>query len=181
MIPKSGCNKNSDEEWTLTFTLHAQDKIKVTNVKMLPKMQLLIIFNKLNKQITFSSWLIRCVKMKWIWQALWKIQSGHDSVHRWMDRWTRWNQYTPLQIRWSVCFMYNNDNDNNKKPTTNNNNNNTIYMYVIMRWNLQVQLCLKGQIKIWQFQEVRPSGHCFSGWGNLWWQTWLRSPVLIIW
>ena len=49
---------------------------------------------------TFWSWLIRCANMKWIRWVLLKIQSGHDSVHRWtdgrMDRRTRWYQYTPL-------------------------------------------------------------------------------------
>ena len=35
---------------------------------------------------TISSLLITCVNMIWIPLALWKILSGHDSVHRWMDR-----------------------------------------------------------------------------------------------
>ena len=34
---------------------------------------------------TFWSCLIRCANMKWIWRVLLKIQSGHDSVHRWTD------------------------------------------------------------------------------------------------
>ena len=46
-----------------------------------------------------------CVNIKWIRLVLLKIQSGHDSVDRctdgWMDRWTRWNQYTPFQLCWS--------------------------------------------------------------------------------
>ena len=37
---------------------------------------------------------------QWIRQVLLKIQSRHNSVHRrtdrQMDRWVRWNQYTPL-------------------------------------------------------------------------------------
>ena len=57
---------------------------------------------------TFWSCLIRCANMKWIWWVLFKVQSGHNSVHRrtngqidgrtdgQTDRWTRWNQYTPL-------------------------------------------------------------------------------------
>ena len=37
---------------------------------------------------TLWSCLIRCVKMKWIWRVLLKIDSGHDFVHRWTDRLT---------------------------------------------------------------------------------------------
>ena len=40
---------------------------------------------------------MRCVNMKWISWVLPKIQSRHNSVHRW----TRWNQYYPLQLRWA--------------------------------------------------------------------------------
>ena len=40
--------------------------------------------------------------MKWIQQVLWKIQSRHHSVHRRMDGRTRWNQYIPLQLHWSI-------------------------------------------------------------------------------
>ena len=35
---------------------------------------------------TFWSYLIRCANTKWIRLVLWKIQSGHDFVHRWTDR-----------------------------------------------------------------------------------------------
>ena len=34
---------------------------------------------------TFWSCLIRCANKKWIWRVFLKIQSGHDSVHRWTD------------------------------------------------------------------------------------------------
>ena len=38
--------------------------------------------------------------MKLIWRVLWKIQSGHDSVHKRTDgeTRTRWNQYTPSTL-----------------------------------------------------------------------------------
>ena len=39
-------------------------------------------FKNLNTRHIFWSWLIRCVKMKWVWLTLWKIQSGHDFVYR---------------------------------------------------------------------------------------------------
>ena len=56
---------------------------------------------KLYMRHTFRSCLIICVNMKWIWLILWKLQSWHDSVHRWTDGPTTWNQYTPFQLRWS--------------------------------------------------------------------------------
>ena len=57
-------------------------------------------WNKHFKRHTFWCCLIRCANMKWIRRVLLKIQSGHDSVHRWTDGQTdgrtMWNQYTPL-------------------------------------------------------------------------------------
>ena len=48
----------------------------------------------------FGRCLIRCINMKWIQLVLWKIQSGHDSFHRWTyrrtDGQTTWKQYTQL-------------------------------------------------------------------------------------
>ena len=90
-----------------------EDKVKVTNSKNLPKFQIFEFWNKHYTRHTFWDCLIRCANMKWIWQVLSKIQSRHDSVHRWTDgqtdgrtdgqteRRTRWNQYTPFQLRWS--------------------------------------------------------------------------------
>ena len=57
---------------------------------------------KLYTRHTFWSCLRRCVNMKWIWEVLWKLQSGHDSVHRWTD--TRTDNVKPVypfQLRWS--------------------------------------------------------------------------------
>ena len=58
---------------------------------------------------TFWSCVKRCVTMKWMRLVLLKIQSRHDSVHRGtdrqMDRWTRWNQYTPHQLRWAMVII----------------------------------------------------------------------------
>ena len=70
-------------------------KSKLQIFKNLPKLQFLKYYNELCTWHTFWSCLIRCVNMKWI-QLVLKIQSGHYSVHRWTDRRTRWNQYTPL-------------------------------------------------------------------------------------
>ena len=60
-----------------------KDKVKVTNSK---NSQILEFCNNLYTRHTFSSWLTRCANMKWIRLLLWKIQSGHDFVHRRMDR-----------------------------------------------------------------------------------------------
>ena len=49
------------------------------------KIQICHFFIKLNTLHTFRSCLIRCINMKLIQLVLWKIQSGHDSVHKWMD------------------------------------------------------------------------------------------------
>ena len=57
---------------------------------------------------TFWSCLIRCANMKWIQGVLWKIQSGHDSVHRRTDGQTDRRtdgqgdtSIPPFQLRWS--------------------------------------------------------------------------------
>ena len=66
-----------------------QDKVKVTNSKNLPKIKILGYCN--NLYTAYWSCLIRCANMKWIQLVLWKIQSGHDFVHRQTDRRTdRW-------------------------------------------------------------------------------------------
>ena len=61
-------------------------------------------WNKPYTRHTFWSCL-RCANMKWIRWVFLMIQSGHNSVHRRTDgqrnRRTRWNQYTPFQLRWS--------------------------------------------------------------------------------
>ena len=46
--------------------------------------------------------------MKWIRWVLLKLQSGHDSVHRWPDEWTDGHGETsipPFQLRWSRGIM----------------------------------------------------------------------------
>ena len=62
-----------------------QDKVKVTILKKLSKIEIFKIFKNLNMWHTFWSWLIRCANMKWIRLVLWMIQSRHDSVHRQTD------------------------------------------------------------------------------------------------
>ena len=49
---------------------------------------------------TFWSCLIRCAIMKWIRWVLLKIQSGHDSVHRWTDGQGD-TSILPFKLRWS--------------------------------------------------------------------------------
>ena len=45
---------------------------------------------------TFWSYLIRCVNMKLIRLVLWKLQSGHESVHRRTDRRTDGRRETSI-------------------------------------------------------------------------------------
>ena len=51
----------------------------------MPKLQISKFWNKLLSRHTSWSCLMRFVNMKWIRRVLLKIQSGHDSVHRWTD------------------------------------------------------------------------------------------------
>ena len=53
--------------------------------KEIAKIQMLEFFTKRNARHTFWSLLISCVNMKWVRLVLWKIHSGHDSVHRRTD------------------------------------------------------------------------------------------------
>ena len=68
--------------------------------------EILEIHNNLYTQHTFWSCLTRCANMKWIRLVLWKIQSGHDFVHRQTDRRTDgqkdgWHETSipPFQLR----------------------------------------------------------------------------------
>ena len=78
--------------WVILDPKSKEDKVKVTNLKNSPKLQIFEFWNGHYMRHTFWSCLIRCANMKWIRWVLLKIQSGHDSVHRR----TRWYQYTPL-------------------------------------------------------------------------------------
>ena len=53
-----------------------QEKVKVTNFKTLPKIQILKFCKKTYTRHTFWSCLIRCMNMKWIQPILWAPQSG---------------------------------------------------------------------------------------------------------
>ena len=49
------------------------------------KLQIFEFWNGHYTRHTFWSCLIRCANMKWIRWVLLKIQSRHDSIHRWTD------------------------------------------------------------------------------------------------
>ena len=91
--------------WSILDPKWKQDKVKVTNLKKLPKIKILLFWKKKKKKTktyymrhTNLSCLIRCVNMKWIWQVLLKIQSGHDSVHRRTDGWTDGQGVTSIPL-----------------------------------------------------------------------------------
>ena len=99
--------------WVILDPKSKEDKVKVTNLKNLPKFQKFKFWNKHYTRHTFWSCLIRCANMKWIRRVLLKIQSGHDSVHRRTDgrtdRWTDGQGETsipPFQLRWSETIQH---------------------------------------------------------------------------
>ena len=85
-------------------------KNKLQIWKKMLKLQILKLCNEFCTRHAFWGCLIRIANMKWIRLILRKVQSGHDSVHRRMDRLTDWrtncNQYTPFQLRWSGGYTY---------------------------------------------------------------------------
>ena len=71
---------------TTTTTLHAhKTKSKVQILLKLSKFKFAIFSLNSTPYTPFWSCLIRCINMKLIQLVLWKIQSRHDSVHKWMD------------------------------------------------------------------------------------------------
>ena len=94
--------------WVILDPKSKEDKVKVTNFKNSPKFQIFELWNKQYTWHTFWSCVMRCANIKWIWQVLLKIQSGHDSVHRRTDGRTdgRTNgqgetSIPRFQLRWS--------------------------------------------------------------------------------
>ena len=77
-----------------------EDKVKVTNLKNLPKFQIFAFWNKHYTWHTFWSCLIRCANMKRIRWVLLKKQSRHDSVHRRTDGQGE-TSIPSFQLRWS--------------------------------------------------------------------------------
>ena len=71
--------------WFILDPKSKEEKVKVTNLKNLPKLNFLRFRNNHYMRHTFWSCLISCANMKWIRRVLLKIQSGHDSVHRQTD------------------------------------------------------------------------------------------------
>ena len=54
---------------------------------------------------TFWSCLIRCVNLKWIRLVFWKLQSGHDSVHRRTDGRTQQALCCDALVGWSLDIV----------------------------------------------------------------------------
>ena len=86
--------------WVILDPKSKEDKVKVTNLKNSPKFQIFELWNWHYMRHTFWSCLIRCANMIWIRWVLLKIQSGHDSVHRWTDGQGD-TSIPPFQPRWS--------------------------------------------------------------------------------
>ena len=111
--------------WVILDPKSKEDKVKVTNLKNLPKFQIFEFWNGHYTQHTFWSCLIRCANMKWIQWVLLKIQSGHDTQ---TDRQTDGQGDTsihPFQLRWSGGYKY--------VPYGANDNKTTLVQ--IMAWH----------------------------------------------
>ena len=89
-----------------SYVIPSQDttKLDLQIYKKIAKISNFGIWQK-NLYVTHFLKLLRCINMKRIQWVLWKIQSGHESIHRWTDRRTdkrtRWNYTTLFQLRWS--------------------------------------------------------------------------------
>ena len=95
--------------WVILDPKSKEDKVKVTNLKNLPKFHIFEFWNKLYMRHTFWSCLIRCANIKLIRQVLLKTQSGHNSVHRRTDGRTEGQtdgqgETSIPQLRWSVGY-----------------------------------------------------------------------------
>ena len=103
--------------WLAILSIHIRSQIKTRQsqsykFKTFAKNYNFVILQ--NTRHTIWRCLSRCVNMKWIQPVLWKLLSGHDSVHRrtdgQTDARTTWIQYTPFQLHWSGEGVYNNKN-----------------------------------------------------------------------
>ena len=65
--------------WVILDPKSKEDKVKVTNLKNLPKLHFFEFWNKLYRRHTF------CANMKWVRRVLLKMQMGHTSVHKRTD------------------------------------------------------------------------------------------------
>ena len=86
--------------WVILDPKSKDDKVKVTNFKNSPKLQIFEFWNGHYTRHTFGKSFIRCANIKWIQWVLLKIQSGHDSVHRRTDGQGD-TSIPPYQLRWS--------------------------------------------------------------------------------
>ena len=90
--------------WIILDLKSKEDKVKVTIVKNLPKLQIFKVWHKIYTRHIFWSCLIRYENIKWIRRVLLKIQSGHNCVPRRTDGQTDGQGETdiyPFQHRWS--------------------------------------------------------------------------------
>ena len=87
--------------WGILDPKSKYDKVKVTNLKNLPKFQIIVFWKKQHTWHTFWSCLIRCANMKRIQQVFLDREQTRfcpqrdRQTDRQTDRRTRWNQFTP--------------------------------------------------------------------------------------
>ena len=142
--------------------------VKVTSSKNLPK----ILFCN-NPYMHHTSWscLIGCANMKWFRQVLWKIQSGHDFVHRRMggqrdgqtDRRTdgqmdgrRETSIPPFQLRWSDGYK------------------NDVYIYISLYPVWMNEILWQWYSLVWWWHSLM-SCYCLWKWK---WQQYITEEII---
>ena len=90
--------------WFILDSMSKADKVKVTNIKNLPKFQIVEFWKKQYMRHTFLNCLITCAKWNgsgkycWRYRADTILSTTDGQRDRWTDGWTSWNQYTPLPL-----------------------------------------------------------------------------------
>ena len=94
---------SAPDYWFILDPKSKLDKVKLQILRICKTSNCWILEKTLLMRHTFWSCLIRCVNMKWTRRVLWKIQSGHDSVHRLTDGWIETS--IPPSTLYNKCFM----------------------------------------------------------------------------
>ena len=75
---------------------HTTDAYLIAKSKICQKFKFYNFELNIMGDTPFWSCLIRCVNMKWILLVLCTLQTEWTRFHPQMDKWTKWNQYTPF-------------------------------------------------------------------------------------
>ena len=93
--------------WVILYPKSKGDKVKVTNLKNLPKFQIFEFLKQFCMRHTFLSCFMIFANMKWIRWVLLKLPSGHHFIYRRTDGRTDGQGETsipPFQLLWSEGY-----------------------------------------------------------------------------